>query len=73
VGVLLNAFAPDRVVLGGGVMMAGQIIIDTVLKYLPNYCWASIFERCDLVAARCGEDAGVMGAAALAFDHLQGT
>lgn len=68
IGVCLNAFAPDRVVLGGGVMMAGRIIIDTVNKYLPRYCWQSICERCDIVAAQCGEDAGVLGAAALAFD-----
>ena len=70
IGVCLNAFAPDRVILGGGVMMAGRVIIDTVNRYLPSFCWQSIRERCDIVQAQCGEDAGVLGAAALAFDSF---
>ncbi|MBD3239740.1 MAG: ROK family protein [Chitinivibrionales bacterium] len=71
-GAILNAFAPDMLVLGGGVMMAGRIIVDTVVKYLPRYCWQQIFERCRVVSAELGQDAGVLGAAALAFDRLGG-
>jgi glucokinase len=70
VGISINTLAPDRVVLGGGVLMAGQIIIDTVAKYTRHYCWSSIFERCDIVAAKLGENAGVMGAGAMAFDEF---
>jgi glucokinase len=72
IGISLNTLAPDRVVLGGGVLMAGQIIIDTVKKYTRHYCWSSIFERCDIVAAKLGENAGVMGAGAMAFDEFSG-
>jgi glucokinase len=72
VGISLNTLAPDRVVLGGGVLMAGQIIIDTITKYTRHYCWSSIFERCDIVAAKLGEDAGVLGAGAMAFDEFSG-
>jgi glucokinase len=70
IGMTLNALSPDRVVLGGGVMMAGQIIIDTVKKYLPRYCFPVILQRCDLVAAMLGEDAGVMGAGAMVFEEF---
>jgi glucokinase len=72
IGMFLNSLAPDRIVLGGGVMMAGQIIIDTVSKHVPKHCWPQIWERCDIVAAELGENAGVLGAAALAFDELSG-
>jgi glucokinase len=68
IGITLNTLSPDRVVLGGGVLQAGQIIIDTVKKYLPEYCWPMIRERCDIVAAALGEEAGVMGAGAMVFD-----
>jgi len=69
IGILANTFAPDRFVLGGGVMQAGTIILDTVKKYTPLYCWPAIWERCDIVAAQCGENAGVLGAASLVFER----
>jgi glucokinase len=70
VGIAANFLSPDRIVLGGGVMMAGQIIIDTVSKFAPQYCWQAIWDRCDLVAAALGEDAGVLGAGAMAFEEF---
>ncbi|MDD5675570.1 MAG: ROK family protein [Chitinivibrionales bacterium] len=70
IGIILNAFSPDRVVLGGGVMKAGRIIIDTVLKFVPRYCWPEIAARCSVVAAELGEDAGVLGAGAMVFEEL---
>ena len=69
-GMMENALAPDRIVLGGGVMMAGKIIIDTVNKHLPKYCFSMIREKCTIVAAELGEDAGVIGAAAMVFEEF---
>ncbi|MDR0305960.1 MAG: ROK family protein [Chitinispirillales bacterium] len=68
VGIILNTLSPDRVVLGGGVMMAGNVILDTVKECIPRYCWPNIYEHCEIVLAQMGEDAGVMGAAAMAFE-----
>jgi len=70
VGIMINALSPDRVVLGGGVMMAGEIILDAVKTYASRHCWPAIFERCEIVPAQMGEDAGVMGAGALAFEEF---
>lgn len=70
IGITLNTLSPDRVILGGGVMMAGQVIIDTVSKYVPQYCWPMIWEKCDLVIAKLGEDSGVLGAGAMVFDEF---
>jgi glucokinase len=72
IGMMENALTPDRIVLGGGVMMAGQIIIDTVNKHLPKYCFSMIREKCTIVAAELGEDAGVIGAAAMVFEEFGG-
>ncbi|NLD92495.1 MAG: ROK family protein [Fibrobacter sp.] len=71
IGIVANIIAPDRFVLGGGVMMSGDIIIDTVKRYVSRYCWRSIYERFDIRAAELGEDAGVLGAAALAMRGIQ--
>jgi glucokinase len=70
IGMMVNALSPDRVVLGGGVMMAGQIIVDTVAKYVPKYCFPTIWERCTIVAAELGEDAGALGAGAMVFEKF---
>ena len=70
VGIMLNALSPDRVILGGGVLMAGQIIIDTVAQYTPRYCWKEICDRCEIVAAELSEDAGVLGSGAMVFDEF---
>ncbi|MBD3321438.1 MAG: ROK family protein [Chitinivibrionales bacterium] len=69
-GTVINTLSPDRIILGGGVMKAGRIIIDTVSRHVPDFCWRQLWERCDIVAAELGENAGVLGAASLAFADL---
>ena len=70
VGLMVNALSPDRVILGGGVMMAGRVITDTVAKYVPGNCWTELWQRCELVEADAGENAGVIGAAQLVFEDI---
>jgi glucokinase len=70
IGIIVNALSPDRIILGGGVMMAGQVIIDTVSRYVPQFCWPEVWKRCDLAIAQCGENAGVLGAAGLVFEDF---
>ncbi len=69
IGIVINVLSPDRIVLGGGVMMAGEVIIDSVKRHIPRYCWKDIWQRCDLTIAKLGEDAGVLGAGALVFEE----
>ncbi len=71
VGITINTLSPDRVVLGGGVMMAGDVILEAVKKYAARHCWPEIFEQCTIVPAQLSEDAGVLGAASMAFDEFQ--
>ncbi len=73
VGIIVNALSPDRIIFGGGVMMAGQVIVDTVSRFAPMYCWPDMWKRCDLAIAELGENAGVLGAAGLVFEDFTGT
>jgi len=68
IGIICNTLSPDRIILGGGVMKSGKTITDTVSKYAARNCWPMIWEKCDLVVAELSEDAGVLGAGAMAFD-----
>lgn len=72
VGIMINTFTPDRVVIGGGVTMAGNVVIETVKKYAARHCWPDIFKYCEIVRAEAGEDAGVLGAGALALEAFAG-
>jgi glucokinase len=69
-GIVSNALSPDRIILGGGVMNSGSLILDEVVRRLPRHCWEDIAKRTEVVLARCSEDAGVLGAAALVFEDL---
>jgi len=70
VGIIINTFSPDRVVLGGGVMMAGSVVLEAVKKYAELHCWPDIYKLCEIVPAQMGEDAGVLGAGALALEEF---
>ena len=70
VGIILNALSPDRVILGGGVMKNNPWLLESVKKHVGKYCWEAICQRCEIVPASCGENAGVLGAAALVFDDM---
>jgi glucokinase len=67
----ISIFNPELVVLGGGVMQAGDIIMNKVREYLPSFTLADPLSRCRLDYAKLGEDAGAIGAAALAFQKTR--
>ncbi|MDO5576221.1 MAG: ROK family protein [Fibrobacter sp.] len=70
IGISLNTFAPDKVVIGGGVMKSEKVMLEGISKFVPRYCWPAILEHCEIVSAALGEDAGVIGAGAMAFEEL---
>ena len=62
-------FDPDIVVIGGGVSAAGDVVIKPLEKYLVEYTHIAT-EKCKIVLAELGNDAGIYGAAALAKTAL---
>jgi glucokinase len=59
---------PDRIVLGGGVAKAGHLIFDPVRRTIENRCERTFWEKLEVVPATLGNDAGIIGAAALALE-----
>lgn len=70
IGGVINTFNPDTILLGGGVLEAGEIIMENVKHNLPQYSHAMMLERCRLLRAKLGENAGVAGCGALVFRKL---
>ncbi|MBU3107769.1 ROK family protein [Clostridium gasigenes] len=64
---IINTFDPDMVVIGGGVSKAGKIIFDKVKEVVNERGLKTITSGCEIVPAKLGTDAGVIGAVALAI------
>lgn len=65
----VNLLAPDVVVLGGGLVEAMKdIFVQEVEKAVDKFAMKSLADEVEIAAAKLGDDAGVMGAAALAKD-----
>ena len=70
---LLHMFNPQRVILGGGVMQAGEWITRPMWAVLHQRLHSGYLENCDIVLAALGDNVGILGAAALVFQERGGT
>ena len=68
VASVINLLNIERIVLGGGVMDAGQLILNPIIQEAKRRAFLSCFEATQIVAAKLGTDAVPVGAALLARD-----
>jgi glucokinase len=64
-----NIFEPEVIVIGGGVIAAGDVLLDPARRELEARALPPM-NRTPVVAAELGEDAGMIGAAAMARIEL---
>jgi glucokinase len=67
----VNLFNPALVVIGGGIRKATGLL-EAAERSMRRHTIYSLAHTCQIVAALLGEDAGVMGAAALGWRKLNG-
>jgi glucokinase len=60
---------PDLIVIGGGIAAAGKFIFDPIKRTVAARSLISGFDVQNIVPARFGNDAGVYGAGALAWEQ----
>lgn len=60
---IANTLNPDKIVLGGGVSKAGEILLKPLSVYFKKFSFPTIANSTELVLAKLGNDAGVIGAA----------
>ena len=68
---MLHITEPDRIVFAGGMIGAGPILLDRIKNYFNQYIWKLKSESVQICFATLGEDAGIIGAAALALEELK--
>jgi glucokinase len=70
VASVINLLNIERIVLGGGVMGAGQLILNPIIQEAKRRAFQPCFEATQIVAASLGSDAVSIGAAMLARDAV---
>jgi glucokinase len=73
IATVINLLNTERVVLGGGVMEAGQLILEPIIREARRRSFQPNFESTQIVAATLGPDAVPIGAALLARDAQGGS
>ena len=68
---LVNIFNPEVVVIGGGVIAAGELLLQPARDEVAARALPPSKDEVRIVAAQFGVEAGMVGAAALAFDGLR--
>jgi glucokinase len=66
IAAVINLLSVERIVLGGGVMEAGELILDPIIREAGRRSFQPCFEATQIVAASLGPDAVPVGAALLA-------
>lgn len=67
---LINTLNPDMIVIGGGVAAGWDMFIDPLHEEVRQRAYREPAERANIVRAELGDDAGVLGAAKVAFDNV---
>ncbi|MBI1389446.1 MAG: ROK family protein [bacterium] len=68
VGALLNILSPEMVVIGGGLVEAmPDEIMPIIRRHAEMNCFPIMYQKAEIVPAALGDDAGVLGAAAIAW------
>ncbi len=67
---LIDFFNPDMVVLGGGVIGAGQVLLRPTIEEVRRRVLSPCYEDCQIVLNTLGTSSGIIGASLLARDQI---
>lgn len=65
---LINTLNPEAIVIGGGAAAGWDLFVPHALEEIRRRAYREPAERVKIVTAECGDNAGILGAAKLAFD-----
>jgi glucokinase len=69
---LVSVLNPQMIVLGGGLMLAGDLFLEPLRREMLEWAQPIAAKQVRLELSRLGEDAGLLGAARLAFLGTEG-
>lgn len=66
----INVFAPETIAIGGQISKVGNPLMDAAKESARDAAIPSLFRDCSIVQAKQIDDAGILGAAAVAVERL---
>lgn len=66
----INIFNPEVIAIGGQIAKAGAPLFEAIHATVRDYALPTLLEECRIVPAERIEDAGILGGAALAWQHV---
>lgn len=67
---LINIFSPDAVILAGGLVGAWEIFVKQAISESSKRAFPELYEKTKILPSILKDDAGIIGAAYLAFNKL---
>jgi len=68
---MLHTTEPKRIIFTGGMIAAGDVLLNSIKDFFNEHIWTLKKEMVEICFATLGEDAGIIGAAALALHTKQ--
>ena len=68
---VVNLLNVQMIVLGGGVMDAGDLVLKPTIHEIRRRAFPPSFKSCEIVIAKLGQSAGMIGSAMLARDQVR--
>lgn len=62
---LINIFQPEAIVIGGGISKEGENLLVPLREYVAKECYTRGVPESQIITAKLGNDAGIIGAAML--------
>ena len=66
----INILNPDKIVIGGGIAQAGDLLFDPIKATVEVNALYAPLQACEIVPAQLGDDAGVLGGAAMVLQRM---
>ncbi len=66
----MNILNPDKVVIGGGIAQAGGLLFEPIRRTVEVNALYTALQACQILPAELGDDAGVLGGAALVLQRM---
>jgi glucokinase len=67
---LINVLNPEAIVIGGGAAAGWDLFVPEMVKQIRLRSYREPAERARIIRAEWGDDAGILGAARIAFENL---
>ncbi|MFH1730062.1 MAG: ROK family protein, partial [Planctomycetota bacterium] len=67
----VNIFNPDAVILHGGLVNAGEMLLDPLKAKVEELCFEASLKDLRILPSALKGDAGIVGAAGLAFARAE--